>query len=182
MEKKSLSSIIVQGIFIIYYLAIAVIIFVMLTNPDFYSNKEYLGYLVLAGSIPHLVIYFINGGYKSKAMTGILIIGIVGFALGFVFVFSESMTIEMICLYWGILDICRGAIEIGETIPHVKHNKLEILEIGISTGDIILGVLLCIHLEHGIKLHLIYFGIAFILYALKIVVELLILRHKTKNA
>ena len=181
MKHDSLIAKIVRSIFAIYYLAIAITIFVLLNNKEFLENHVYLGLLVLGGSLPHLLIYFITGGYKSTSKTCLLVVGIIGFALGFVFVYSETMTLEEICLYWGILDIVRGAIEIGDTIPHVAHNKLELLEIGISIGDIVLGILLCIHLHHGIKLHLIYFGIAFILYAVKMIIEYAIEKARAKN-
>lgn len=181
MIKNKLFQNISKLIFILYYVAIGIVILAFLNNKEFLENNRYLGFLIMAGSIPHLLIYFVEGGLFSKTKTSILIIGIIGFALSFVFVFSDTMTIEEICLYWGILDICRGAIEIGETLPHCKHDKLEYIEIAISIGDIVLGILLCIHLAHGLKLHLIYFAIAFFMYALKIVVAYLINYSNSKK-
>lgn len=181
MNKNHIVLKIFKSIFALYYLAIAIIIFIFLNNPNFVNTHSYFASLVLAGSIPHLVIYFMNNGFRSAQKSGFLIVGIVGVALGFIFEFSETMTINQICMYWGILDICRGAIEISDTLPHLKHNKLEIIELVVSTGDIALGILLCIHLEEGIKLHLTYFAIAFVLYAVKMVIEYIFQKIKVQN-
>ena len=177
MAKSIRWQTITKVVFVFFYLAMAAAVLILL-DSDFSREHTFLGTLVLIGSIPHIAIYFINHGYQSKGKSPYLIVGIVGFVLGLIFVFSDNITVDQICLYWGILDIVRGSVEIADTFPKIKDDKLELIEIGISTGDIAIGALLCIHLASGIRLHLIYFSIAFILYAVKIVTEYIISRRK----
>lgn len=110
-----------------------------------------------------------------------LIIGLIGVALGIVFIVNKDITLENMCFYWGILDIVRGALEIAHIVPQVKNNKLYIVEIILSSGDIVLGILLCIHLSHGLQVYLTYLGIAFLVSAFNQIVNLIIRKKKRSN-
>lgn len=141
------------------------------TNLDV---SQYLGLLVILSSVVHILLYFIQEGYKNKDKMFYLILGLIGLSLGIVFLCNRTATIDEICFYWGILDIIRGSEELAHAIPDIKNNKLEIVEVVIALGDIVLGILLCVKGEAGITAHLVYLGVAFLLTAIKFVVDIII--------
>lgn len=169
-------------ILLIFYLGVGIFTIAFASEGgDNLQTAKYLGLLVLLSSIVHIILYFIHEGYKNKDKMFYLILGLIGLSLGIVFMVNKNATVEEICLYWGILDVVRGSVEMAHSIPEVKENKLQILEVAISLGDIILGILLCINRGSGITAHLIYLGIAFIVTAIKIVVDYVIEYNKTKE-
>lgn len=139
------------------------------------------GVFILITSFIHVILYFYQKGYKSLDKGFLLIIGLIGIALGIVFIVNKDITLENMCFYWGILDIVRGALEIAHIVPQVKNNKLYIVEIVLSSGDIVLGILLCIHLSQGLQVHLTYLGIAFLVSAFNQIVNLIIRKKKRSN-
>lgn len=178
--KKNLLTQITYSFLLVFYVVVGILTIVM-SGEAYEKTPIFCGMLVLLSSIVHIVLYFLKDGLKNSSKSYFLVIGIVGLALGIIFMASDEVTIEQICFYWGILDIVRGALEIKGHLPEIKINKLVIVEILISLGDIILGILLCIHLKHGIELHLIYLGAAFIVSAINILAENLIHIHKTRK-
>lgn len=185
--KKILSLLLVA-----FYLCVGVLTIIIAVAPNIDKTPQMCGLLVVLSSIVHIFLYFINEGYKNKEKGFFLVIGIVAFSLGLIFMLSgieipgkeeevQALGIAEICLYWGILDIVRSSLEIKDIIPELKENKLNFLELAISIGDIVLGILLCIERGNGIALHLIYLGSAFILTAMKILVQIIIVKKKDKT-
>ena len=142
---------------IVYYLAIGIFVFIIF-NQNFAENVNFLGTLIILSSVPHLLIYFID----RRRLT-YLIIGLVGLAFGILFIATEQFDPDQVCMVWGCIDICRGSTEIISIVPHLRKHKIEWIEIAISLGDIIIGTLLIIHMAGGIKLHLIYLAIEFVI-------------------
>jgi len=169
---------------IIFYLVIGIttIVFSMMPRE---KNANFCGTIVLITSIIHVLLYFIEGGYKNNEKSFYLVLGIVGVALGIVILANATLTITQICFYWGILEIIRGALETKQSILDLKFNKLEVVSLLIAIGNIVLGILLCIKLDHGLTAHLIYLGISFIFAAVKFVLDQIIEKKRelgeTKN-
>lgn len=153
---------IISLILVVFYVAIGILAIVLSTR-DLSDRNSVLAILIMLSSVPHIAIYIMHPERKS-----FLIIGLVGTAFGILILTNINMfTDDQICMIWGCIDICRGLTEIIIVAPHVKKNKLELIEIAVSTGDIVIGVLLCIHMLHGIRLHLIYLSIVFFISAIK---------------
>lgn len=160
---------------IIYYLGIGIWV-IVLAAIQATITIELLGTLIILSSVPHILIYMVNRTKKSY-----LVIGFVGIVFGILFLTSQIFNIDQICMVWGCIDICRGVTEIINVAPTVKKNRAEFIEIAISIGDIVIGVLLCIHLSNGMTLHLSYLSAAFIITAAKSIAEYIIER-KRKHA
>jgi len=167
---------------IFYHFAVGLTIIILLTTKDLNGLEILLPIFILLGCVPHLLIYSVD----SKK-TSYLIIGLVGLAFGILFLVtweSPYFSVEEICIIWGIIDICRGATEIINVLPHmIKHkNNADIVEILVSTGDIVVGILLCVHTKEGLTLHLIYFAIAFFVTSAKSAIDMFIERHKNEQS
>ena len=132
-----------------------------------------MGIAMLLSGVPHIFIYIIQQGYKNFFKSSFFEFGLVAMCFGIVFM-TGQLTIELICIMWGAFDIIRGAFELKDIIPEVKKSKLEIIELFAVIGDIVLGILLCAHMVHGIPLHLIYMGLSYFLIAVKKVLEIVL--------
>lgn len=173
VDKKNLFSNIVYWFSAVFYLAMGVVAFTI-SHLDYTERIVLLSILILLSSVPHLLIYLANREKKSY-----LIIGLVGIAFGILFLSTDLFDADEICMIWGCIDICRGLTEIINVAPSVRKHKIEWVEIVISLGDIVVGVLLCLHLSDGLRLHLIYLGIAFVISAIKLIFEYFVQRgHK----
>ena len=171
-RTKGLLTNIVYSFSVIFYLVIGIGVFTI-SHYDFSDKTVLLSVLIMLSSVPHLLIFIANRQKKSY-----LIIGLVGIAFGILFMATDIFTADEICMIWGVIDICRGTTEIINVAPTVMKNKVEFVEIAISVGDIVIGVLLCIHMADGLQLHLIYLGIAFIITAIKTVAEFFAERYR----
>lgn len=158
----------------IFHILFGIIIFII-AFQHYEVTQLILGMLILIGCIPHFLLYCVD---RSKK--GYLLLGTIGVAVALIAIIFKQFELTHIFIMWGVLDVCRGATEIFDSLPKVKTRKLEIIELLVSTGDIIIGILLCIHLEEGLKLHLIYFGVSFILIGLKYIIEMLV-ESRVKN-
>ena len=157
---------------IIFYLTIGIIAFVF-AKPENGENVKFLGTLILLSSVPHLLIYIIDRNKQTY-----LIIGLVGVVFGVTILATDVFSQDVVCMVWGAIDICRGTTEIISVVPNVRKNKLELIEILVSVGDIVIGILLCVHMSGGIVLHLIYLGIEFIISGAKNIVDYFVERKK----
>ena len=175
LKKKPTLTDIVYYCSILYHLIIGIFVLII-SNRNLDDKIILLGVLIILSSVPHILIYFINKTKKTY-----LLIGLVGLAFGILFLSTDLFTDDQICMVWGCLDICRGLTEIATIVPEAKNNKFEIVEIFISTGDIVIGILLCIHLANGLHLHLLYLGIAFLITVLKDIVELIVVNTNAKR-
>ena len=153
------------------YLAIGVFVLVF-ANETREKNNVILGILILLSSIPHLLIFVLQGGLKNGRKYSYLFFSIIGICIGLVTIFKTSISLDKVCVMWGCFDICRSSFEIADTIPEIKkHRWLELIELLISIGEIIIAILLIIDEFEGVRLHLIYFGVVFIVSAVKRILD-----------
>lgn len=174
-NKQKLIKNIIYSFSVIFYLVIGIGVLII-SNYDFSDRIVLLSVLIILSSVPHLLIYFADREKKTY-----LIIGLVGIAFGILFLVTDIFNADEICMIWGCIDICRGLTEIISVAPSLRKHKLEWIEIAVSLGDIVIGVLLCIHLSDGLQLHLTYLGVAFFILALKIMVEYVINKISKKD-
>ena len=177
IEKKKLFVNIIYSISVVFYVVIGAGV-LTIASYDFTEKTVLLSVLILLSSIPHILLYLIN---KNNSY---LIIGLVGLAFSILFLTvreTDLFTADHICMIWGVIDICRGLTEIINVLPKVKKHKIELIEIGVSLGDIVIGTLLCIHLTHGTRLHLIYLAIAVFIIAAKTVFEYIFEKVRKKE-
>ena len=125
------------------YVSFGVFTLVFALGPMEYSTL-FCGLLILLSSIVHVFLYFFYEGYKRNEKGFYLVLGLIGVALGIIFMCNQKADIQTVCTVWGVFDIIRASVEIKESIPEIKKSKLEIIEIVISLGEIVLGILLCI--------------------------------------
>ena len=156
---------------VVFYIAIG--IFVLIFSNDYYEkNNLFLGILILLSSIPHLLIFVTQGGLKNDRKYPYLFFSLIGFAIGIVTICEESIPLDKVCVMWGCFDICRSSFEIADVIPELKKHKwLELIELFISLGEIGIAVLLIIDEFEGIKLHLLYFGVVFVISGIKRILD-----------
>lgn len=166
---------------IVFYLAVGSVVVGLLAAGEFKQPELILPILIILGSVPHILIFS-----ADRTRISYLVIGLVGLSFGILFLCtkdSDLYNVDEVCMTWGVIDICRGTTEIVNIAPHLKHKKVgDIVEVAISTGDIVVGILLCIHLQEGLTLHLIYLATAFFITVIKNVVELILTRKRNAES
>ena len=149
------------GIFVLFY-----------SNEQREKNNVILGLLILLSSVPHFFIYVVNGGRKNEKKYPYLAFALLGLTIGIVTICIPTISLAKVCVMWGAFDLCRSSFEICDVIPELKkHEWIELVELVLSLGEIVIAVLLIIDEFEGIRLHLIYFGIVFIVSGVKRIVE-----------
>ena len=158
---------------VVLYLAIGIFVLVF-SNESHEKNNTILGVLILLSSIPHLIIFVSQGGLKHGGKYPYLFFSLIGIGVGLAAIIDKNISLDKICVIWGCFDICRASFEISDIIPEIKEHKwLELIELVISVGEIVIAVLLIIDEFEGIRVHLLYFGIVFIVSAVKRVLDYL---------
>lgn len=138
-----------------------------------------MGLLLIVSSIPHLIIFVKQGGINNKKKTPYAILSILGIGLGIFAAFAKNVELDLICLIWGIFDICRSTFEIFDTLPEIFEKKwLEVIEIVISIFEIVIAIFLILDKYEGIKLHYLALGISFSVYFVKFLLEGLLKKHE----
>ncbi|MCQ2801213.1 MAG: hypothetical protein MJ222_00955 [Bacilli bacterium] len=169
--KKSKKLNILYLCLVLLYLAIGIFVLVF-ANESREKNNLILGALILLSSIPHLLIFVLQGGLKNSRKYLYLFFSLIGICIGLITIFKTSISLDKVCVMWGCFDICRSSFEIADTLPEIKNHKwLEFIELLISIGEIIIAILLIIDEFEGIRLHLIYFGVVFIISAVKRILD-----------
>ena len=172
--KKSKQLNILYLCLVFVYIAIGIFVLVF-ANESREKNNVILGLLILLSSIPHLLIFVLQGGLKNERKYPYLAFAAIGIAIGMVTIFKKTISLDKVCIMWGCFDICRSSFEIADVIPELrKHKWLELIELFISIGEIVIAILLILDEFEGIRLHLIYFGVVFIVSAVKRIVDNLI--------
>lgn len=162
MQKRN-SILFLNLILVVLYLAIGITA-VTLAIIEYEATKITLGLFILSGMMPHFVGFAIN--IKSKLNSSIFVFLLVAsLVIGFTAIFAKNISIETVCLMFGILDICRGIAEIFVDIRE-RFLPIKVLEILISLGDIAFGILLIFERVSGIHAHIFYLGFALILMAI----------------
>lgn len=172
--KKKLS--ILDYIFIaslIVHLLLGVLV-IVLSNEVFEKDHIFIGAVLAVSGVPSLLIFFAASGHKNFRKFPYLTSAIIAFVVGIIFIIFDELTLDHMLLTVGIFDIIRGLYETIDASLEIKENKLEILEIISSVGDIVFGILLCIKLSDGYKNHLIFMGVALIIVGIKFLFDLII--------
>lgn len=173
MEKSKKLNILYL-LLVVCYIAIGVFVLIF-ANDAREKNNEILGTLILLSSVPHLLIFVVQGGLKNSRKYPYLAFAIIGIVIGIVAMSKREMQLDKICIMWGVFDICRSSFETADTIPEIKEHKwLEFVELVLSLGEIAIAILLIIDEFEGIKLHLTYFAAVFLISAVKRIADNLI--------
>lgn len=162
MKNLKVLQIVLNSLIVLLFLAIGVTIIVLGTTNDQYDNIM-LGIFLLLAGFARLAIYFMTRGYAEPVNFNLLS-GVAFLVFGIVFL-SAPHDLEIMCFGWGIMEIIVGGAEIQSSLFTFKQDKLSILEIIISSGGIIFGVLLCVRMSEALLEHLIFMGISLILMA-----------------
>lgn len=135
------------------------------------ENSSIVGSLLMLSSLPHIALVRM----KKERKIFYLILGGLGIVLGAVAMYVHSIALNTICLIWGIFDICRSSFEIVDASFEIKDKKwFAFTEIGVSSFEIVIATLLIIDRFEGIKLHFLAIGIAFFVYLVKYLFEMIL--------
>ena len=151
---------------ILFHLLVGIIVFII-AFQQFEVTPLILGLLIAVGSLPHIMLFA-----RDVRKHSFLVIGLVALIFAIIAMASDLFSVNQVCVIWGAIDIARGVTEIIDSAPKIRKEKLELIEIAVSLGDIVIGILLCLHMEEGLQLHLIYFGIAFVIISIRYLVGL----------
>ncbi len=147
----------------------------------FERNNIYLGSIIIISSITHLATFFLGGGFKNK----LKIIDFVSFGLALLvsvfFYFFGFIDLEILVIVWGILDVIRNVAHIVSSVIECRENKLEIIEMAACSIEIVFSILLIFERSSGVTLHLIVMAIAYILCAIKFIIDFAIISYKEKR-
>ena len=158
-------------ILFLIYVSVGTLVLVY-SNDSREKNNVILGILILLSTLPHLILFIAQGGFKNERKYPFLMFFAIGVTIGLVTIFKSSIELNKVCVIWGCFDICRSSFEIADIIPDLKkHEWLELIELAISLGEIVFAILLIIDEFEGIRIHLIYFGTTFIVSAVKRIVQ-----------
>lgn len=158
-------------------LGAGITVLVLSIAHNFQFTGLILGIILLVISIIRMIDWAVSEKHKNRHNVAI-IFAIATIVLGILFI-TEVREISLLCFAWGIIDIVCSLIEIQFAIPEIRHNKLCILKIAVSMGELVFGILLCIELERGLTAHLIYLSISFFLLAILSILETF-LHHKSE--
>lgn len=168
---------ILLGITIALFVALGVAALVM-CKASFIGTKYFIGGAFIAINIPMIFVYLSNGYYKSYAKIPYVILIIAGVAIGTLFLLSDSITIISMCITWGAYDIAAALYKGYDASTELKENKFELIEIAACVAEIVFGILLIIHLAHGITAHLICLGVCSLAVAIKYSIDLFKPHHE----
>ncbi|MCR5332455.1 MAG: hypothetical protein K6E11_00285 [Bacilli bacterium] len=150
-------------------------------NTSFIGEKYFIAGMITASILPLIAVYITHEYYRNSFKIPYLIIIIAGITIGALFALSNSIDLVAMLITWGIFDIVKASYEIFDASFEIKENKFEIMEIVAGIGEIAFGILLIIHLHHGISHHLIYMGVSFIFIAIKYTIDLFMHHHHDEH-
>lgn len=150
------------------------------SGMEYVDNNSWIlcTFLIVSGAA--CICDFI-GGHKIKHEFNFdIAFGICSIALGIIFM-AADIDLKTICLIWGIFEIIEGAFELQHLIVLLNHKDfIAIIEVVVAVLKVIFGILLCVHTEEDIKVHLIVVGVVFILSAIAQVLHTII-EHREKK-
>ena len=173
MDKKSLR-VVFATISAVLYIAAATTIIVLCIINQFVYSELVLGIILITISLIKTIEWLLSGKHKNKYSVS-LPFNTVSLILGILFLVGR-IDMPILCFGWGILEIICSLIELQFTIPLIKKHKLCILEIFISVVSLIFGILLCIRLQHGLTVHLIYLSISLVLMAISTILNAVLIK------
>ena len=170
MKKHGILIQIIRWFIVIAFLVSGILV-ISLRHTQNIEDTIILGTILLVVGAVRLLTYFLSKLQEDpRDLT--LVSGISAIVLGIVFLVSEY-DLSSLCLAWGVAEIILSSIEITQKVFNIKHNKLTLIEIGVSLGTLVFGILLCVHNTQGLNLHLIYLSISLLLTALYEVLEII---------
>lgn len=146
---------------------------IVFNNASFILSKYFLGTAIIVANLPLILIYLSHEYYREYSKIPYLVFILGSIVIGVLILLSNSLTLIAICITWGIFDIAKGAYEAFDATLELEENKFEIIEIAAAIGEIVFGILLIVHLTHGIPVHLIYLGIGSFLVAIKYTIDII---------
>ena len=131
------------------------------------AERVSLGILFLLASVFHISEFH---HYNNNKVAGTIYfaLSIIGIILGVWSLVDGNLDLWLVALIFGIMDVVSGAFEIFTNAVILKkpfNSRTNITEYAVSTADIIFGILLIIHRENGLTVHVIYLAIVFLINA-----------------
>lgn len=181
MKKSKVLNILYLGL-VLLYMAIGVFVLIY-ANEQREKNNILLGLFILLSSLPSLLVFFTNGGFKNEHKYSSLAFAIIGISIGVVTIVKKDISLDKVCVIWGCFDICRASLEIAEILPELREHKwLELVDLAIAIGEIVIAVMLIIREFEDVNVHLLYFGVTFIIAGAKRIIDLIIEHAEEKKS
>lgn len=165
----------------VLFLAFGITVLVF-SGYDFVTNNaiNILAILLMIQGAAKIADFIGEHRYNEPVNFGI-IFGIISIAMGIVFL-ATNLNISHVCTIWGIYEIVEGAFEVQSIVIALKKREwVAIIELMVALICIVFGILLVIHGEEDIKLHLIAVGVVFILSAAGQVIKTISEHKKEKT-
>ena len=157
---------------IIAYIDIGVLALIF-HNADIITSKYFIGGAIIVSNLPIVLVYLAHEYYREYSKIPYMVFVLGSIVIGVLFILSNSISLPAMCITWGAFDIARALYEAYDAATEFKGNKFELIEIAVAIGEIVFGILLIIHLSHGIPVHLIYLGISSFLIAIKYSIDII---------
>ena len=157
----------IQRICFILYCLFCSATMIVFSIIGYSAEKSSLGILFLLASVFHISEFHHYNRNKS-AGTIYFALSVIGIVLGVIALTLNNLELWVVCLAFGIMDTVSGILEIFTNAVLLKKtvkSRINFTEYAISTADIIFGILLIISLEKGLKVHILYLAIVFLVNA-----------------
>lgn len=146
-------------------------LFVFFSKEGYEHNNLFVGLFLLLDAVPCLLSFTRKNVRALFSKIFVLIIGVIMAITASISIIFKEIDLNIILIIWGITDIVHGAYEILEALLDIKHKEYEgLFNLPSALVEGIFGVLLLIHLMHGIKVHFIAIGINYIYTVLKLLI------------
>ncbi|MCF0107475.1 MAG: DUF308 domain-containing protein [Bacilli bacterium] len=127
------------------------------------------------------IVDFVASKKVRKTMNFDMAFGIISEVMGVIFLVT-NLSIENLCLIWGIYEIIEGAFEIQHIVIDLNAKEwVAVIELVIAIITIIFGVLLVLGKEEDIMAHLIALGVVLLLTAASEILGTIIEHKKDKT-
>lgn len=165
-----------------YYIALAITLVLLIGLRVVERPNWFLGMMIVLSSFPEIVFYFVNSEFRHNVHLGSILLSFAALLGGFIFTFAKDIPAFVICITWGVLDILRGINQIIiSSIALKKHHKVEIINILINIMVVVVGALLCVRLENGVKFHLIMLGVSLMLIGIFEITRFILIKRGLEN-
>lgn len=156
-------------------------IFIVLMIMHFIANPEYTSqiislFMIIAGLIK-IAYILLTGEYHDKTRLHEIISAGLLVILGIIYILNKTNS-SIVCLSYGLIDAADGIAGTVCTAYIVDREKITIVELLISIGDIIFGTLLCAEKAEGMRAHLIFLTTTIAIYTLMDIIESFIVKQK----
>lgn len=153
-RKLSLAS---KAIIVLMYLLSAIGSNFLLSSTDVDMDIIYLGVILLVIGITEWILY-LSTEKRTLDFCHDVVIAAFEVAFGLMFIVQNGpLHMSSCCLMWGTIEVIKSLFELYEIFMERHHkSKFELaLDTILTVATLVFGVLLCIHLDNGLRLHLI---------------------------